>query len=437
MSALVPGLSNVLGEELVKGDGTTVKTSEIGAQVVAIYFSAHWCPPCRSTTPLLVKWVAKMKALGKSVECVFVSSDRDQKSFDEYFGEMDGFLAMPFANRTLKDKLSKKLKVKGIPTLAFADSSTGEVYSTSGRETFMSDPEGEKFPWRPPTLEECLGSSFIKNDGTSVPVSAIDNKYVALMFSASWCPPCKAFTVPVLKPCYEKAIADGCNWEIIYVPSDRDEASFTDYFAQMPWLAVPFADKARIAALNSYFEIEGIPTLIQIGPDRSVVNKALRGSVTSDPEAKEFPWVPKPVQELEEGVAEINEVPGLICLIEDETSTTQAQFNQILSEIAEEHLAKVKAGTEEPVLFLKGSRPSGVLGKIRQLTKLTSLDGVRTLCNGDMCMKLNASSTVVLLDIPDQGGFYTLDGELTKENIKKFFADYTSGALKSSRKQLE
>jgi nucleoredoxin len=378
-----------------------------------------------------------MKELGKSFECVFVSSDKDEGAFKEYFDEMPGLLAMPFGKRDLKNKLSKQLKVRGIPTLAFADGKTGEVYTTNGREVFMSDPEGDKYPWKPPTLKECLGTSFVRNDGTQVPLSALEGKHLAIYFSASWCPPCKGFTVPVLKPCYEHALEKGHNWEIIYVSADKDDESFKSYFGEMPWLAVPFDDKQRAQDLNSHFGVEGIPTLIQLGPDFSVVNKALRGAVSADPQAENFPWAPKPVQELEEGVAEINDTPALICLMEDEGETTQAQFQQILAQIAEEHLAKVKAGTHEETLFLKATQTSQVLGKIRQLTKLTASEGVRTLCNGDMCMKLNSSTAVLLLDIPDEGGFYTLDGELTKENIIDFFTKWVSGDLKGSRQQLE
>ena len=36
----------------------------------------------------------------------------------------------------------------------------------------------------------------------------------------------------------------GKGLEVIYVPGDRDEASFNEYFGEMPWLAVDFNDKA-------------------------------------------------------------------------------------------------------------------------------------------------------------------------------------------------
>ena len=40
---------------LVKADGTKKPSSEVfaGKDFICIYFSAHWCPPCRGFTPVL------------------------------------------------------------------------------------------------------------------------------------------------------------------------------------------------------------------------------------------------------------------------------------------------------------------------------------------------------------------------------------------------
>lgn len=40
---------------LVKADGTKKPGSEVfaGKDFICIYFSAHWCPPCRGFTPVL------------------------------------------------------------------------------------------------------------------------------------------------------------------------------------------------------------------------------------------------------------------------------------------------------------------------------------------------------------------------------------------------
>jgi nucleoredoxin len=66
-----------------------------------IYFSAHWCPPCRGFTPVLADCYKKLaeKNAGKKFrfEVVFVSSDRDQESFDGYYSEMP-WCAIPFSD---------------------------------------------------------------------------------------------------------------------------------------------------------------------------------------------------------------------------------------------------------------------------------------------------------------------------------------------------
>ena len=60
------------------------ETAELlpNADVVAVYFSAHWCPPCRQFAPALAQVYADMKAAGKKFEIVFVSSDQDESGFD-------------------------------------------------------------------------------------------------------------------------------------------------------------------------------------------------------------------------------------------------------------------------------------------------------------------------------------------------------------------
>merc|ERR1711998_225324 len=82
---------------------------------VMIYFSAHWCPPCRGYTPQLSEAYAK-SSNKDSVAVIFVSSDRDQAAFDEYYGSMT-FDALPFSAREQKQALGEKFGVRGIPTL--------------------------------------------------------------------------------------------------------------------------------------------------------------------------------------------------------------------------------------------------------------------------------------------------------------------------------
>ena len=75
--------------------------------MVGLYFSAHWCPPCRGFTPKLADAYKELIGLGKSFEIVFLSSDKSEDAFKEYFNEMP-WVALPFAKRDLKTKLADK-----------------------------------------------------------------------------------------------------------------------------------------------------------------------------------------------------------------------------------------------------------------------------------------------------------------------------------------
>jgi len=51
-------------------------------------------------------------------------------------------------------------------------------------------------------------------------------------------------------------MAQGKPFEIIFASSDRDDASFKEYFGTMPWLALPLNDP-RKAKLSDLCDVEG------------------------------------------------------------------------------------------------------------------------------------------------------------------------------------
>jgi len=130
---------------------------------VLVYFSAHWCPPCRGFTPKLAEWY-KNTAQKQGLEVVFFSSDRDQAAFDEYCAEMP-WLAVPYDERELKTKASSRLEVQGIPMLVVLDSQ-GNIVTKEGRKFITTEPEG--FPWKTPKLTDMLtpDTEFVSNDGS-------------------------------------------------------------------------------------------------------------------------------------------------------------------------------------------------------------------------------------------------------------------------------
>lgn len=51
----------------------------------------------------------------------------------------------------------------------------------------------------------------------------------------------------------------------------------------MPWLAIPYEDNDSRAQLTSLFGIQGIPSLILLNPDGTVITEDGRGEVNEDP----------------------------------------------------------------------------------------------------------------------------------------------------------
>lgn len=96
----------------------------------AIYYSAHWCPPCRKFTPELVKAYASLKSQNPDFELIFVSSDQNEKAMKNYMqGEGMPWPAARFDQGTRDATLSIYAE-RGIPNLVFV-SSEGEVLSAS------------------------------------------------------------------------------------------------------------------------------------------------------------------------------------------------------------------------------------------------------------------------------------------------------------------
>lgn len=126
-----------MGTHVVDNKGNQVAVADFAKadKVVGIYFSAHWCPPCRGFTPALAEFYNNVKDSGK-LEIVFVSSDRDEKSFNEYFAEMP-WKALPFSERAAKEALSQKFGVRGIPTFIVLNGGNAEMVDGNGRASVM------------------------------------------------------------------------------------------------------------------------------------------------------------------------------------------------------------------------------------------------------------------------------------------------------------
>eukprot|EP00440_Ansanella_granifera_P039487 gb/GFBE01042836.1/.p1 GENE.gb/GFBE01042836.1/~~gb/GFBE01042836.1/.p1 ORF type:complete len:476 (+),score=162.36 gb/GFBE01042836.1/:1-1428(+) len=470
--------TELLGSSLV-GPGMEEKSTADALQgkgAVALYFSAHWCPPCRGFTPKMAEWYKKdLKA--KGLEVVFVSSDRDEGSFKEYFGEQP-WLALPYAARNLKETLSKKFKVQGIPSLVILDSD-GKTITKDGREAVSSDPTGESFPWKPVPVKELLAKAKIVNgsDGEVPLEKAMENKKaLALYFSAHWCPPCRGFT-PQLAEWYKKDLSSK-GLEVVFVSSDRDEGSFKEYFAEQPWLALDYGDRKMKEQLSNSFGVSGIPSLVILDSELNVVTKDGRAAVSSDPTGLELPWFPKPVSNLKGGPGSINEVSTVLVFCETSSADEQKALEAAMTPVAEKYIQQAKAaGEDEPeVAFVIVTDSGGLAPRLRGMLGFPSLppsphehpleksergggwgcDGcgqgggaVRFRCSQgcdfDFCGDCNDKAggepvkmapRLALIDIPSDGAYYVAEEGLTitTSSLEEYVANFKAGKLE--RKQL-
>lgn len=112
--------------QLLKAGGGTVSTDEAlkGKQFVCIYFSAHWCGPCRAMTPRLAQAFRETaEAAGFAV--IFCSLDRKEGDFNAYFGEMP-WLAIPWDSPE-RERLPSDFSVMGIPCMSVISLTDGHV----------------------------------------------------------------------------------------------------------------------------------------------------------------------------------------------------------------------------------------------------------------------------------------------------------------------
>lgn len=419
------GLEALFGKELQGKDGK-VSTAEAlaGKEAIGIYFSAHWCPPCRGFTPKLAEWYNKdLKA--KGLEVVFVSSDRDEAAFKEYAAEQP-WLSLPYDKRDLKNSLSKKFKVQGIPSFVIVDAE-GKTITSDGRSAVSQDPKGEDFPWKAKTMKEILSDAkVLAKDGKSVKLAdaVAGKKALGLYFSAHWCPPCRGFT-PQLAEWYKKDLKEK-GLEILFVSSDRDAAAFKSYWDEQPWMALDFEDRKSKEQLSTACKVEGIPSFVIVDPsDFSIINKDGRSASSSDPTGSELPWLPKPIQQLKEGPGSINEVTTVLIFCESSSAEEQKALETALTPLAKVYLDQAKAaGEDEPELaFMMSTDKEGLSERIRSMLQMPD-------------PSTKEKPRMAILDIPDEGGYYLVDEgtEVSKASVEKFVADYKSKAL--PRKQL-
>lgn len=92
-----------------------------------------------------------------------------------------------------------------------------------------------------------------------------DKPFLLVYYSASWCPPCKAFTPELLQFYTEMKQKYGDVFELLLFSFDKKEIDMLNYMKafKMPWPAIAYKERSNIEYLKSY-QAPAIPALILI-----------------------------------------------------------------------------------------------------------------------------------------------------------------------------
>jgi thiol-disulfide isomerase/thioredoxin len=122
---------NAAGEQ-INATGAAAESQKI----TGVYFSAHWCPPCRAFTPTLVEVYNMAQQRGLDFEIVFVSFDHSEEDMLAYMTEAEmPWVALPYdsdAGEKAKEFKRDVLESTGIPFLVILNDQ-GEIITKDGR----------------------------------------------------------------------------------------------------------------------------------------------------------------------------------------------------------------------------------------------------------------------------------------------------------------
>lgn len=131
-AAFIPESVNGNLVQLVNGEVQPVTPNQEAqldrVKLFALYFSAHWCPPCRKFTPELVEFYQQVKKEHPNFEIIFVSNDRSPEALTDYIRTAS--MPWPAVVFGKGSELERIYSGEGIPRLVLVDQE-GKVLADS------------------------------------------------------------------------------------------------------------------------------------------------------------------------------------------------------------------------------------------------------------------------------------------------------------------
>lgn len=137
---------SILPEKLETASGESVSPADLKGKVVALYFSAHRCAPCREFTPKLVEFHKANK--DKDFEVVFLSFD-NTADLKKHYIEEAGMEFLSMAGNKTQDHMAfaNKYGVSAIPRL-IVFGPDGKRLAEDSKDDVKSNPSGALAKWK-------------------------------------------------------------------------------------------------------------------------------------------------------------------------------------------------------------------------------------------------------------------------------------------------
>lgn len=157
-------------------------------------------------------------------------------------------------------------------TIKAADLAEADAKRLAEWKPAAAEPEGPKS--EPSVFDEIFDGNLVKLDGKRLKKhesSSKPTKYYVFYYTASWCPPCQAFT-PSLVDFYDKHKNE--NFEIVLITSDKSEDDMEKYAAdkKMPW---PQLEQSKATSFKKKYNhgVRGIPSVIVCDLQGEIVSR--------------------------------------------------------------------------------------------------------------------------------------------------------------------
>jgi len=161
-AAVNPVWADLFPKTMIDKNGKDVdRDTALGNKIVGIYFSASWCPPCNTFSPLLVNFRNKHS---DEFEVVFASADNSKAEMLQYMIDKKMDFPAVECNTSGASALYSKYNITGIPSLVIVSPSDGTTITTGGRGDVTNKPGTAMEEWKsqvewkdPPTISSFTG----------------------------------------------------------------------------------------------------------------------------------------------------------------------------------------------------------------------------------------------------------------------------------------